>query len=220
MEGGMLVEYATNALKMQILTGELEPGAKLRVKELADQFGIGGTPIREALWRLTTSGLARAVGNRGFFVAELSELDLKDIVETRILIEVEALKRSMANGDAAWEAGIIASLHSLKSFVANGEENAREGHPDFDQLHKDFHVKLVSACGSNRLLELQQTYYDYTYRYRVAAGGIVTTATSFNREHVALANSTIARDVEEACSRLTKHLFTTYSKYIKSKESS
>lgn len=200
-----LAERAATLLHRAVLTGELEPGAKLRIRDLQEKYGIGATPLREGLSRLVAAGLIRAVGQRGFRVVATSEEDLRDILRVRTLIEVEALRLAITYGDDVWEAGIVAALHRLSRAAANLNGGV-EGIATFDAVHKGFHSALVAACRSPRLLELQSMLYDQTYRYRQVALGAETRHKIAISEHEELANRAIERRTDLACALLAEHL--------------
>ena len=100
----------------------MAPASKLVIADLAEGYTIGATPLREGLSRLVSEGLVRAIGQKGFRVAEVSREDLSDIIRMRSVIESEALRLSMRDGGDEWEAGIVASLYRLKRFAERGAE--------------------------------------------------------------------------------------------------
>jgi len=206
--GDTLTERAAALVEAGIVSGALAPGSRLRISELAAQFRIGATPLREALSRLASRGLVVAIGQRGFRVSEISRDDLADLTRLRILIECEALRLSMRDGGGAWEGAIVATLHQLKRHVAQSESGIGEGRPEFDTLHKAFHTALIAACGSPRMLAAHSDLYDQAYRYRRLHMASLQVA-SFIDEHQALADFAIARNVAEATVRLEAHLLTT-----------
>jgi DNA-binding GntR family transcriptional regulator len=204
-----LVERATDLIHRDILAGALAPGAKLRIHELVDRYDIGATPIREALSRLCAMGYVWAAGNRGFRVQAIGREDLEDIVGTRTIIEVEALRRSIARGGDEWEAAIVATLHQLQKFTARDPAAFWEGHDAFDGVHKRFHTALIAACGLPRLIEMHESLYDQTYRYRQVMFSRFTRPPSLDDEHSALARLVLARDTEAASAHLERHLHST-----------
>ena len=159
--------------------------------------------------RLVSRGLVVAIGQRGFRVAEVSQADLVDITRVRQLIEVEALRLAMAQGDDAWEAHIVACLHRLNRFVQRGDPGFGEGSAEFDRLHKGFHTALIAACGSARLLDLHGTLYDQAYRYRRVMMTRHIGPDEFARGHSELAALVLGRDVEAAARTLREHLEST-----------
>jgi DNA-binding GntR family transcriptional regulator len=195
-----LSERAASLIERDILSGAWEPGAKLAIPVLAARYGIGATPLREGLSRLVSRGLIVALGQRGFRVASVSRDDLVDITGVRVLIESDALRRSMANGGDEWEAGIVSE---------RSPETIREGAAAFDELHKAFHRALLAACGSERLLALHDDLYLQAYRYRRVMMRQVTDAAWFMVEHQDLAEVVLARRADEAVQKLADHLNST-----------
>lgn len=200
-----LAEQATATLQNAILQCELEPDSKLRVHDLARQLGFGTTPIREGLLRLVSRGHVVATGNQGFRVSSMSREDLDDIVRVRTLVEVEALRASMQLGDHEWEAHVIGALHRLRRFeeVTSWDEAAAE---EFESLHKDYHVALISACGSPRLIEMQSSLYDQTYRYRHRMMKGVGRSSSIAAEHIELTQWVLDRNEAAACEAVRAHI--------------
>lgn len=200
-----LAEQATATLQNAILQCELEPDSKLRVHDLASQLGFGVTPIREGLLRLVSRGHVVATGNQGFRVSSMSLEDLDDIVRVRTLVELEALRASMQLGDHEWEARVIGALHRLRRFeeVTSWDEAAAG---DFESLHKEYHVALISACGSPRLIELQSLLYDQTYRYRHRMMKGVGRSSSIAREHIELTQLVLDRNEAAACAAARAHI--------------
>jgi DNA-binding GntR family transcriptional regulator len=81
-----LREQIANALREEMMTGRLPAGQDLTVKEVAEQYGVSATPVREALVDLTAQGLLRIEHHRGFTVPALTWEDFVEIVETRVLV--------------------------------------------------------------------------------------------------------------------------------------
>lgn len=207
-----LSERAAILLRHSILAGELLPGTKLRIQNLAETYEIGTTPLREALSRLVTAGLVDAVGHRGFRVAETSRGDLEDIILARTLVETEALRLSLERGDDIWEANLVGALHRLYKFTRDTDSNFREGMAQFDTVHKAFHTALLAACGSPRLLELHSNLYDQTYRYRRVVLRGVDRPNEVDEEHEELLDLALARNSSVACEKLRGHLSITLSR--------
>ena len=93
-------------LREDIISCVLKPGEKLRFETLRSLYGVSYSTLREALSRLSAEGLVVSEGQRGFFVAPITEEDLLDITDARVVLERECIRRSLENGNADWEAGI------------------------------------------------------------------------------------------------------------------
>lgn len=200
---------AARAIEADILTGRLAPDARLGIAETSARYGVGATPLREALSRLAARGLVDARGNRGFRVTPISRADLADIVRIRSVIEREAVRLAMAGGGADWEADILAALHKLRRGVEQDPRGFREGDAGFDALHKAFHAALISACGSPRLIAAQSRLYDEAYRYRRLMLGSFPSAQEFIESHERLAELIVARAGEAAAAELSRHIAST-----------
>jgi GntR family carbon starvation induced transcriptional regulator len=199
---------AAQAIEADILTGRLAPAARLGIAETAARYGVGATPLREALSRLAARGLVNAIGNRGFRVRPISRADLADIVLIRQAIEREAVRLAMARGDAEWEADILGALHKLRRRIAEDPRGFREGDATFDALHKGFHTALIAACGSPRLIAAHSQLYDEAYRYRRLMMASFQETGAFLRNHEQLADLVIARS-QDACEALGEHIAST-----------
>jgi len=209
-----LVERAVSLIHSDILTGVLAPDAKLRIHELSRRYNTGPTPIREALSRLCLRGFVVASTNRGFRVRPISRADLEDIVGTRLIVEIEALRLSIARGGDEWEAAVLSSFGRLLKVADREEGNVYqkirpEGVTEFESAHKQFHSSLISACGLPRLIELHEMLYDQTYRYQYVAFQSAVRYPRLREVHVEMVEAAIARDVKTVSEHLTNHILST-----------
>jgi DNA-binding GntR family transcriptional regulator len=208
-----LTDRAIAALQRDILAGDLPPGGRLGIVGLVKRYGIGATPIREALSRLASRDLIIAIGQRGFRVAPLDRGDLLDITRIRVVLETEALRQSLAQGGDAWEAQILSSLHQLRRYVARHGAAFGEGTEEFDRLHKGFHSALIGADGSVRLAQAISDLYDQAYRYRRIMMKQFTDPDRFIESHERLAARVLERQFEPARAELVEHIHSTL-KYV------
>lgn len=204
-----LSERAAGLVEHDIISGHLAPGTRLGIVDLAQRYDIGATPLREGLSRLVSRGLIVGIGQRGFRVADVSRDDLLDITRMRTVVEMEALRLAVQNGDDAWEAGILGALHQMRRHIERTGNEFREGAADFDRLHKGFHTALLAACGSKRLLMAHSQLYDQAYRYRRVMMRGFNSGMEFVATHQQLADCILARDVGAAQATLESHLRTT-----------
>jgi DNA-binding GntR family transcriptional regulator len=205
-----LAQIAIERLINDIVTGALKPDTKLRIEELKERYDMGASPLREALVRLASLGFVTNSTRRGFRVAPMSRADLEDITAVRQTIEAEALRRAMVSGNDDWEVGIVAALAKLdRAFQRYHEQTgkineARYG--EFEAAHKQLHVALIAGCGSPRLMQLQDVYYDQAQRYRVLAIGRAQSIDDFVIMHRALADLVLGRKGETAVTALSDHI--------------
>ncbi|MFF0014620.1 GntR family transcriptional regulator [Streptomyces sp. NPDC005374] len=81
-----LRQQIADALRDEVLAGRLQPGQEFTVKEIAEQYGVSATPVREALVDLSAQGLLEADQHRGFHVHEYSLADFLGMIEARSLV--------------------------------------------------------------------------------------------------------------------------------------
>ena len=210
-EPAMLSEVAYQRLRADIVAGTLDAGKPLRLEALRQRYGLSFSPLREALMRLQSERLVLSTALRGFSVAPLSREEMKDATETRILIESEALRRSIRDGDDDWEAGIVAAFHALSLQVERqsriaGDVDAVDMHA-MDERHYQFHRALIARCGSPRLLDLADQLYVETQRYRLPClvGRVARTqARDVAAEHQQIMDATLRRS-DDAVRYLAEH---------------
>src|SRR5271154_5990166 len=145
---GSLTQRAYDLLREALLNCRFEPGEPLRIGELCKRLDASQGAVREALSRLTSEGLVEARPQLGFRVTPISAEDLRDLTEARVQIEQVCLRRSIAQGDLAWEARIIAAFHQLSKTPALEPGTPRRFDRRFVALHHSFFDVLVSACNS------------------------------------------------------------------------
>ena len=95
-----LRQQIADALRDEVLAGRLQPGQEFTVKEIAEQYGVSATPVREALVDLSAQGLLEADQHRGFRVHEYSVEDCRGMIEARALI-IEGMFLRLDNGHKA-----------------------------------------------------------------------------------------------------------------------
>ena len=97
-EGLSKTEAAYRLLRRDILTTRLRPGAPLKLSTLRNSYGIGWTPLREALSRLEAERLVTSISNRGFAVAPVSRIELEDLSRARCVVDLPLLQESIEKG--------------------------------------------------------------------------------------------------------------------------
>jgi GntR family carbon starvation induced transcriptional regulator len=198
------------SLRSDIVGGSLEPGARLRSIELQARYGIGTSPIREALSRLAADRLVIQEVNRGFSVPPVSLADFADITRLRLMLERAAIRESITHGDEAWEEDLVLAHHRLRRLGRPESDPEDESIPEeWERRHRAFHMALIAACQSPWTLHFCGVLYDQFDRYRRRAGRDAATQAGLSRQHDQLAEAAIARDANRADSILEDHINTT-----------
>lgn len=204
-----LTSAAVTRLRNDILSTAHPPGERLRLDALKAQYGVGFSPLREALIQLSAEGLVELEEQRGFRVAPVSLDDLSDVTNTRIAIEELALRDSVPNGDDAWEASIVQAFHLL-SLVSPTSAARRAVNEDWSKRHREFHLSLVSASKSRMLQRFWTHAYDRAERYRRLAVTYGSVPRDNLKEHEKLMKAALDRKVDVICKISAEHIMKTY----------
>ncbi|MFI8090907.1 GntR family transcriptional regulator [Streptomyces sp. NPDC086080] len=92
-----LRQQIADALRDEVLGGRLQPGQAFTVKEIAEQYGVSATPVREALVDLSAQGLLAADQHRGFHVHEYSADDFRGMIAARSLV-IDGMFHALTDG--------------------------------------------------------------------------------------------------------------------------
>jgi GntR family carbon starvation induced transcriptional regulator len=200
-----LSELVYRKLRSDIVWGKLAPAAPLRSDELRHAYDIGISPLREALSRLVSERMVTSTGQRGFRVAPISKKDIIDVTETRLVVETAALKRSIENGDVAWESALVASHHALSRIRVPSSQG-----PEAElwaARHRALHLALLAACGSEWQLHLADLFFDQAERFRISAIRIPESVSVRDpaKEHQEIVAAALDRDSERAVELLERH---------------
>jgi DNA-binding GntR family transcriptional regulator len=196
-----LAEKAFDTLHRAIITGQLRPGARLPIEELADLLEMSPMPIREAVRRLDAAGLVENIPHRGARVTELSVTDLAEVYEARLALEVLAIRRAAERFDEAHQATASARLRALEQMT---DDNSAQT----STAHAAFHFAVYDAADSAWLLRLIRPVWETSERYCLEHPSS-RQLTERSGEHVAILEACIANDPVRAAADLYDHLAST-----------
>lgn len=147
-----LLEFSYEAIKKQILRGELEPGKKLNVKTLSEQLEVSQTPIKEACNRLVAEGFVQSIPMHGYFVNKLTVKDFLDMVEVRKMMETFAISGSIKNRHKFPDI-----LERLEELLELYEDPEALDYSSAAELEYEFHSLLIKLADNRRLEKLYTT---------------------------------------------------------------
>jgi DNA-binding GntR family transcriptional regulator len=141
----LLSERAYRVIKNAILSLELRPGEVLSIDNLADQFAISRTLVRDTLLLLEKDGLVTIVPHKGAKVSEISTQDVQEIFEVWIVLESYAAK-------AATSRLTTQDLQTLASVLQRSEQAFAGGEYVLSaDLGRQLHDLLVQKVDNRRL---------------------------------------------------------------------
>ncbi|MFD3571210.1 GntR family transcriptional regulator [Streptomyces sp. NPDC058667] len=165
-----LRQQIADALRDEVLAGRLEPGEEFTVKQIAEQYGVSATPVREALVDLCAQGLLDSDQHRGFRVHEYSVDDYRGMVEARMLV-VDGIFRRHAPPTppppaTATEPDLGTGV-ALVSVRRRGEAAARAARAGDLDILIGYDIRYWRELG--RLVSANDYIADFLHRLRVQA---------------------------------------------------
>jgi DNA-binding GntR family transcriptional regulator len=191
-------------IKSDIITGALQPGKKLKLDTLKVQYSVSVSTLREILNRLASDGFVEAPEQRGFLVRTMSNEDLIELSNLRVLLECAALKASLAFGDEEWEGNLVSAHHKLTMIgkkIMDGEVVPPERLLNYDW---EFHLALARACHSRHMISVFQNIYEKYIGYQLVLRNY-RWAKALEEQQL-IFEAALARDSEAAVDLLKSHL--------------
>lgn len=142
---GRIKDGVFERLRAEILSGEIPPGSRLSVPEIASEFNVSRSPVREAVQQLTMERLAREIPRRGCFVIQLDPDELFPLYDVREVLEGLAARRAAESHDAVFRNELSTLMEDHHAAVKVGDIDL---HTSLDVA---FH-KLLAEKANNVLL--------------------------------------------------------------------
>jgi DNA-binding GntR family transcriptional regulator len=198
-----LVDVLAERIEAAIISGDLQPGSKLREQTLAASLGVSRGPLREAIRRLEGRKLLQRTPNIGVRVAALSPGDLYEVLQLREVLEGLACSLAAKNmTDEELEAlSDLLEQHQQQKSVQEGTGYYQES-KDFD-----FHFRIVKASRNKRLIQLLCEDLYYLLRvYRYKSSTKPGRAKQALKEHKDVVAALMRRDPEDAERKMRLHI--------------
>ncbi len=193
-------EQLGEEIEERIVTGRYLPGCRLDEQELADEFGVSRTPIREALIYLASSGLVEIRPRRGAIVAELSPTRLCEMFE--VMAELESMCGRLAARRITPDEQ-VALLDAHRAC-----ESARDANdPDtYYRLNEVFHQQIYQASHNGFLAEQADLLHRRLRPYRRLQLRVRNRMRSSYSEHQRIVDEILAGESEQVATTLRNHV--------------
>jgi len=187
-------------IRSAIIDGPFGPGDQLGEAHLAAALGVSRGPVREALQRLIQEGLLHAEPNRGVFVIQLDEGELRDVYYARAIVERAAVLRLLERNDPEDLEELGRRVEEMRR-AARKRDAATAARADLR-----FHKALADATRSKRLIRMFETLIVET-RLAIAGGGEAPPLdTEVIEEHARLLEALRAGDRRRALALVEEHM--------------
>lgn len=200
VEPSKLSEYLKEKIEELIATGFFSPGMKLDEIDLAENFGVSRTPIREALIQLASAGLIEIRPRRGAVVSPINPKKLYEMFE--VMAELEAMCARLASRRITEE-----ELKKIKK--THQECNAKEviDNPDlYYRKNEEFHLALYNASHNDFLIEQTTNLHKRLSSFRRLQLRVRGRIQSSLKEHEEIIDAISKGDAELASQLARQHI--------------
>ncbi|CAK7019357.1 MAG: hypothetical protein ENTB_05032 [Enterocloster aldenensis] len=185
-------------LKEKLINCIYPPGTILNEIQLAEDFGLSRTPVREAISRLEMDGYVKVMPKKGIYVTDISLNDVHQIFQTRIEIEPIALKL----------AAPYLETDELIMFRNRFEHDTPDIINAF-RLDTAMHLFIIEHCGNRYIIDMMRKLFDDNTRIVIASKQNQVRIHNAKCEHLEILDSLIAReDLEKTAALMGAHLET------------
>jgi GntR family transcriptional regulator, carbon starvation induced regulator len=208
-----LTDVVRMSLRRAILSLSLAPGARVTLRELRARYGVGATPVREALWSLSGEGLIQYEPQAGFRVADASCDRLTGLSRLRRRVEPWMLGRAMQNPDRSWVAGVEAAYARLAPIDALVGD-LRAVNSEWEDAHRLFHLSLLAGANMPSVLHEISRWHEETNRYRRLTSPTLGDTVGNKGDHDVLYEAVVAGDAARAVATLGRHIRDTTARHL------
>ena len=195
-----LRDVVFHTLRQAILKGDLKPGERLMEIQLAKKLGVSRTPIREAIRKLELEGLVLMIPRKGAEVAEITEKNLRDVLEVRGALEKLAVQ-------LACDQITKAQIHELREAAGAFREALTSGNvTELAEADEHFHDLINLATGNQKLIQLLNNLREQMYRYRMEYLKNEAVYPQLLSEHDSLIRAIEKRQREQAAEIVCRHI--------------
>ncbi len=192
-------QYVFDVVREAIVSGQLAPGETIVQSKLASQLGVSDIPVREALRRLEGIGLVTHVPHMGCVVKVFDSEEMKELLETRLELEILALRKSIPFLTSEDYRSLQEVLVAAQNAICYKDYNT------FSQLNRTFHKTLYGRCPNNTLLNLLDELWDRSEVARRLFKAAPTRIIESHNEHKALLELVSQDKTDQAVELLWEH---------------
>lgn len=188
-------------IKSGIMSGRFLPGQRLSEAELAAEFGVSRTPVREALRELVSAGLLEYERHKGIRVKRYTLSEIKHIYEVWSELEAIAARLSASRRDEASLREIEEVLRKQERLVVHDEISWR-----YIELNDKFHLIIARSTGNPFLLKMLSSMRELMRLYRLGSPGCLGRLKDSFEEHTRIFEAIRNRDPEGAYASAFTHV--------------
>lgn len=188
-------------LRRGIVSGELQPGQKISIEELASYWHVSSTPVRDAIRRLEAVGFVKVAPRKSVYVANMNARAFKDVFDLRVALECLAVELALPNLTRRQIDEAIAAFEEAHALALQGGELA-----PLKGVDPLVHDLFLANSGNAKLVEIMDGLSDLI---AWARNIIVRQPQSYETaypEHMAILTAARSGDTAAAQAAMRQHL--------------
>ena len=187
-------------LQKAVFSGKFKSGDRITEKEIAEELKVSRTPVREALYRLASTGLIKIIPHRGFIISRWSSKEIKDVIELRIALEIFAVKLAI-------QRILPNEINELKTLIVKMDKAVKkEDMMKASHLNYLFHNKIILASKNKELFEVTEPIKNKIHHFRIISIFTPNRLKESYEEHKKILDAIINKDIELAQGLTSQHI--------------
>jgi len=198
-----LKDLAYKQIRSSLLRGQLDPEIVYSAAQFAGTLGVSRTPVREALLQLVAEGFLVVVEQKGFKLRRFTEKEIRELFETRRLIETyvaERLTGALSDDDVK---ELKANLKQMSSLASEGDIAG------FLEADRAFHMALIARLDNRLLASIMETIRGQITMSALKALSYQGRTDEILREHGSILETLRGKDSKKSVRAVVDHLETT-----------
>jgi len=192
-----IVDRIYDEIKEEITTLKVKLGARINIQKISEYFSVSQTPIREALSRLVKDGLVVYKPRKGYYITQLTGMELEEIYDLRKMIECYALEKGIKNIDKSKMKEILKKGRKMQKEPLKDEKP-----PEFCIMDRELHMAIVNSC----LNQNMNKFYSHIYSLIRISQQLNPLYKRSLSEHNLLIKEILEGNTKKAKNILEKHL--------------
>ena len=195
-----LRDVVFESLKDAIMNGKLEQGKMITEQQISREFGISRTPVREALYKLTATGLIRIIPHKGFLISKWSIKEIRDVFEIRIVLERLAVELFIRNYYQE-------NLEELENITRKMEKAVQENNfMEAAKMNNKFHDLIIEKSDNHEISNVMEPLKNKINIFRLISISTPSRLKTSLAEHRNILASISKKDIEDAKKLIEIHI--------------
>ena len=202
IETSLLTEQVYDLLRTKIIDGEYQPGDKLDIYKLSDEFGVSRSPVKDAINQLVYDGLIEIIPRKGTYVTEVDFTSFLETLDARLMVEIWAAKQVIAR----LSVDKIDKLGKIVQEMDHVLDTKPFSFEKYNKLDMKFHNTLVEETNNQTIMELFNSFNTHIALSRIVRSTSLTSTLKRHQDHWELYQSLKDRDFSAFTAVISAHI--------------